>query len=253
MATNLRSDMPYQLSATMNDVIGSNQWPTLVIFCKRPKLHQGKQRIAQSLCSDDTLKIAKGLLACAIEDSLAWLGPAVIACSDPNDVSWAQALNNRAYVLAQLPLGESGNLGQRLNYVDQTLRNLGHQKMIIIGTDAPMLTAEHYQNAASALNDHDIVLSHAADGGVVIMANRKPWPKITNLPWSTGHLSHSLAMCCQDNKLNVHYIQPGYDIDVLEDIKKLITDIREDARPARQQLLKILTPLLISSGVTHHA
>lgn len=250
---NLREPMPYQLSTSNNDAIEPNQWPTLVLFCKRPKLHQGKQRIAQTITAEKTLIVAQALLECAIEDSHAWRGPVVIACSHDDDVEWAQSLNEKALIMTQLPQGISGNLGQRLNYVDHVLRVFGHQKIITIGTDAPMLTAQHFSEAARALNKHEVVLSHADDGGVVIMANAAPWPNIIDLPWSTEYLSQALSRRCRERELTVHYMTPGYDIDYVADIKKLISDLKGDQRPARKKLLNILNQLFIFSGVINHA
>lgn len=245
--------MPYQLPTSNHDGTANKQWPTLVLFCKRPKLHQGKQRIAETISAEKTLIVAEALLACAIEDSHAWQGPVVIACSHDEDVEWAQTLNESAQVMTQLPSGMSGNLGQRLNYVDHVLRVFGHEKIITIGTDAPMLTAQHFSEAARELNKHDIVLSHADDGGVVIMANAKPWPNIIDLPWSTESLSQALSKNCSDQELDVHYMTPGYDIDYVADIKKLIKDLKGDERPARKKLLNTLNQLFISSGVISHA
>lgn len=245
--------MPYQLPTSNYDGTVNKQWPTLVLFCKRPKLNQGKQRIAETIFAEKTLIVAKALLACAIEDSHAWRGPVVIACSHDEDVEWAQSLNENAQVMTQLPSGMSGNLGQRLNYVDHVLRVFGHEKIITIGTDAPMLTAQHFSEAARELNKHDIVLSHADDGGVVIMANAQPWPNIIDLPWSTESLSQALSKSCSEQELDVHYMTPGYDIDYVADIKKLIKDLKGDERPARKKLLSILNEMFISSGVISHA
>lgn len=227
--------------------------PTLVVFCKRPKIGQGKQRLAEAISPEHTSIIAQALLACAIEDSLAWQGPVVIACSDDNDIEWAQDLNKNAQVLTQLPSGLSGNLGQRLNYVDRVLRSLGHQNIITIGTDAPALTQSHYTAVIDSLNEHDIVLSHADDGGVVIMANSKPWPNIIDLPWSTDELSQALSGACVANELSVDYTKPCYDIDYIADIEKLMIDLKDDPRPARQALLVTINQLFVTSGVISHA
>lgn len=218
-------------------------WPTLVVFCKRPKLHQGKQRLVQSIAPEQALMVAKGLLACAIEDTEDWLGPVVIACSSEDDIQWAQSLNTKAHVVTQLPPGEVGNLGQRLNYVDEVLRSFGHRHIITIGTDAPVLNHDHYQGAIASLFKHDIVLSNADDGGVVIMANSKPWPNITDLPWSTEDLSQALAHACVKQDLTVDYAIPGYDIDHVADLKKLMLDLKNDHRPARKALQEIIHEL----------
>ena len=218
--------------------------PTLVIFCKRPKLHQGKQRLAVSIGVEDTLKIANALLDCAIEDAQQWQGRVVMACAHRSDMAWAKTLLSNAgidhgEVIAQ---GE-GNLGQRLNFIDKTLRNNNHQQLIFIGTDAPILHQSHYQETLAALKDNDIVLNHADDGGVVIMANNKAWPELTELPWSTEFLSESLAKLCQKSGFKLSYSKPGYDIDQQKDLQKLQFDLVNDGRAARQHLYKEINTL----------
>lgn len=215
----------------------SAKFPTLVLFCKRPLLNQGKQRLAQDSNAEIALAIARDLLACAIEDANFWQGPVVIACSNDNDIEWAQGLVKKCDVIAQLPKGDTGNLGERLNYVDSQLRAQGHKELVIIGTDSPILNAVYFQSIIETLKDSDVALSHADDGGVIIMANKKPWPIITDLPWSTDQLSFELSQLCQQQGLTVNYAIAGYDIDHASDLKKLIVDLNDDQRPARQALL----------------
>jgi uncharacterized protein len=90
-----------------------------------------------------------------------------------------------------------------------------------------------YQAAILALNEHDVVLSHADDGGVVIMPKSAPWPNILTLRRSTEHLSQALAQACRDEGLSVHFSTPGYDIDYVANIEKLTVDLTNDHRPAR--------------------
>ncbi|WP_077341159.1 TIGR04282 family arsenosugar biosynthesis glycosyltransferase [Pseudocolwellia agarivorans] len=231
--------------------------PSLVIFCKRPKLNQGKQRLAEDSSAESALTIAKALLDCALEDARNWQGAVVLACSNNDDMEWAKSLNLNAHVIYQLPLNQSGNLGERLNFIDTELRKQGHQQLVFIGTDAPMLTENHYQEIELALKDNDIALSHADDGGVVIMANKAPWPNLTDLPWSTEKLSLSLSQLCREKKLSVTYTLSGYDIDYMADIKKLLIDLQTDLRPARQALLLTLeqtfNDLTLLPKVTTHA
>ncbi|MBT6492798.1 MAG: DUF2064 domain-containing protein [Deltaproteobacteria bacterium] len=243
---------PNSLTQNLADKSAQHQ-ATLVIFCKRPKLNQGKQRLVKDSNAESALDVAQALLACAIEDANNWQGPVVIAYSDLADRQWAQLLTNKAQVIAQLPQGSSGNLGDRINYVDSQLRAQGHQQLIIIGTDAPTLNNGHFQSIIHVLDNSDIALSHAGDGGVVIMANKAPWPKLTQLPWSTDKLSHALFALCEQQQLTVQYSLPGYDIDYIADLKKLLIDLQSDVRPARQALLQITKQLVLLSEETTHA
>jgi len=231
---------------------------TLVIFCKRPKLNQGKQRLVNDSNAENALTIAKALLNCALEDARNWRGPVILACSNQEDMAWAHSVNqsdlaNGAFIMLQLPEGETGNLGKRLNYIDKTLRQSSHKQLIFIGTDAPMLTPEHYRSTLKVLQTNNIVLNHADDGGVVIMANNLPWPPIEHLPWSTDKLSLSLLTVCTEHRLTVAYALPGYDIDYIADIKRLYNDIQTDSRPARQALIQTINDLSLSPKASKYA
>ncbi|REL34642.1 TIGR04282 family arsenosugar biosynthesis glycosyltransferase [Thalassotalea euphylliae] len=219
--------------------------PSLVIMCKRPKLHQGKQRLAQTIGADAAFDIAQLLLACAIEDAQAWSGNVVLAVAHQEDLAWGQALIRQAKEpQAQVIYQGGGNLGQRLNHIDKHLRSQGHQKLVFIGTDAPMLRQAHYVGLADMLAKDDIVLNMAADGGVVIMSNAQPWPDLTNLPWSSSYLGASLAACCHSWGLSVGYHTPGYDIDEKCDLITLYRDLAGEQRPARQKLLQYIATIL---------
>ncbi|MCL1077741.1 DUF2064 domain-containing protein [Parashewanella spongiae] len=229
--------------------------PTLVIFCKRPKLHQGKQRLAEDTSPEITLRIAESLLACVIEDAEHWQGNVVVACSSKNDIKWAKSKFSNARVISQTPFETSEsifNLGERLNYVDDKLRSQGHQQLIMIGTDAPILNQTHFDEVVTALTFNDIALSHADDGGVVIMANNLYWPDLSALPWSTNILSDSLAQLCSVKELNVRYTLSGYDIDYVSDLKKVFIDLQTDNRTARKALVSLIDELFHFSGKVSH-
>jgi glycosyltransferase A (GT-A) superfamily protein (DUF2064 family) len=124
------------------------------------------------------------------------------------------------------------------------LRVKGHQQLLFIGTDAPILNSQHFVSAVTALHDNDIVLSHADDGGVIIMANKVPWPALKALPWSTDKLSITLSNACTQKGLTLAYSLPGYDVDYVSDLEKLIVDLETDNRPARQALLSTINHCL---------
>ncbi|WP_286236619.1 TIGR04282 family arsenosugar biosynthesis glycosyltransferase [Neptuniibacter halophilus] len=219
---------------------------TLLLVCKKPLLNQGKQRLAATLGAESAVLLARALLNCALEDLADWPGPVVISPSTAKDTAWAQALLPQRPDLLVQPQ-PSGNLGERINQVDQVLRKQGHQRIIIIGSDAPMLTAEHYAEAAQALTEYPVVFSAADDGGVILMGARQPWPELGPLPWSTERLGQALCQTCADHGLKAGFIRPGYDIDLQDDLLKLAVDLASDPRPARQALLKQIAQVLPKS------
>ncbi|RTE67689.1 DUF2064 domain-containing protein [Amphritea opalescens] len=218
-----------------------NQQTTLVIFCKRPLHGQGKQRIAATLGKDAAYQVACALLNCALEDSRSWPGPVVLSPSCEEDRQWAEDLLLRDFkVVPQC----DGNLGAKLNYVDQILRQQGASRLLFIGTDAPEHTVQRYAELDQLLQQHGIVLTPADDGGVTAMGGRVPWPALDSLPWSTPELGAQLSAVCDDAGFQVAFSSIGYDVDTEADLARLRDSLLYDARPARVQLLSLINVLL---------
>lgn len=212
----------------------------LLVFCKQPRLNQGKQRIAVTLGAEKTLDIASALLNCALEDASDWEGEVVLSPAAEDEKNWAEGLLPKARVHVQ----PQGNLGRRIMDVDLHLREEEHQKIIIIGTDAPILNRDMYQQALDALDQTVVVFSSASDGGVTLMGSNMPWPDIEGLPWSTEHLGAELHQACLLANRTISYIPPSYDIDHEVDLGKLMTDLEYDSRPSRKELKRVIHRVL---------
>lgn len=218
----------------------NNHDPCLVLLCKRPALGHSKQRLAEGVGKERALDIAQLLLDCAVEDLLVFPGLRALAPDQAQHLQWGQALCESALCIPQ----SEGNLGERLNALDMQLRNLGHQYLIYIGSDCPLLGPDDYQRVSEQLQHSDTVLLMAQDGGVVLMASRKPWPTLNALPWSTQHLGQALAECCRRSGHSVSLAGELFDIDLQEDLKPLLEALADDARPARLKLKNALADSL---------
>lgn len=224
---------------------------TLVLVCKRPAPGVGKQRLAARLGQEKAFQVQEALLACALEDAADWPGPVVIAPADAEDLGWARSLSITHSATVRVVPQTPGNLGQRLNALDQTLRLQGMQHLFFIGSDAPGLLAPDYAAARDALQHADVLLIPAADGGVVLMANREPWPDMSALPWSSDRLGRALQELCSQSGQAVANLEQGYDIDEWDDLFKLIVSLRQDRRPARQKLLNLVNHVISDSKMNH--
>jgi rSAM/selenodomain-associated transferase 1 len=214
--------------------------PVLVVFCRRPRLGQGKQRLARELGATDALAIAQALLECALEDALAWPGGLVIAPEQPADARWAQGLLARAATVQPQP---PGNLGERLNAVDAAVRRLGHERVLFIGSDAPSLTLSDLLAAQAALDGSDVVLVPARDGGVTLMGSRRAWPDLAPLPWSEPTLGQTLEECCRSHGRSVTRLTGSYDVDEVSDLGTARHALADDDRPARRRLHELLVKI----------
>jgi glycosyltransferase A (GT-A) superfamily protein (DUF2064 family) len=213
-----------------------------VVFCRRPRLGEGKRRLARALGAPQALAIAQALLECALEDALGWPGALVIAPENPAEASWARGLlgpdagPDRVSVQAQPP----GNLGERLNAIDAAVRALGHERVLFIGSDAPSLTVSDLSAAHTALDASDVVLVPARDGGVTLMGSRLAWPDLAPLPWSEPTLGEALEECCRSHARSVMRLPDSYDVDELSDLLTARHALAADPRPARRRLHELL-------------
>ncbi|HZX25080.1 MAG TPA: DUF2064 domain-containing protein [Woeseiaceae bacterium] len=203
----------------------------LVLFCKPPE--RSKQRLVPALGERRTAELAGRLLDCALEDLAGWPGSAVLAPADVGDGVWAAGLGlESAGILCQ----RGGNLGERLNDIDLRLRDEGYRKRLYIGIDCPLLGVPSLTAAASALDEADVVLGAAEDGGVVFMGTGPGWPPLADLPWSTERLAEALAGACEAAGLRVRWLGRWPDVDRAADLGALAAALGDDARPARRRL-----------------
>jgi rSAM/selenodomain-associated transferase 2 len=217
----------------------------LVIFCRRPRLGIGKQRIAADMGAPKALEISELLLAAALEDAADWQGTVVIAPADGRDSDWAAGLLPGARVIAQ----QGANLGERIRNIDQQIREWGGHDIVFVGSDAPALTPHALQSAASTLTHNDIVLIPARDGGVTLMGSRRPWPELSELPWETPELAEALQSATTGAGYSTVMLEESYDIDTRDDLAAAIADLGFDKRRSRRRICAwIERELLPKSG-----
>ncbi len=220
----------------------------LVVFCKRPALGQGKQRLAETIGEQQALSVAECLLECALEDVRAWQaklnGRVVLSPASQQDVFWAQLLQQQVMPdnVSILPQPQ-GNLGDRLQYVDTELRRAGHQRLIFMGTDAPALNVDDLLAANEQLASNDVVLQPASDGGVTLMAASRVWPELSDLPWSESHLQQALCASCLADGCSVWLLPGSEDVDQWHDLVRLQSSLTGDSRPARQALMQCIAAI----------
>lgn len=219
--------------------------PALVLLCKRPALGHSKQRLAAQIGLEPALQVAEKLLHCALEDLQQWPHLKVIAADHPEHLDWAQSCSPNAMAVAQ----STGDLGQRIERLDRHLREQGYSHLLFIGSDCPALEQQHYRRARQLLDEYDTVLIAARDGGVVLMASKRPWPNLEDLPWSTATLRQALVQRCRQAGHSVIEADILADVDQREDLPGLVRVMEQDGRPARRALLTTLQRL----GLEQHA
>lgn len=194
---------------------------------------RSKRRLAEHIGAQRATQAAQCLLDCACEDLTAWPGPVCVAPSATDE-------RIDAPPAATVVVQRGGNLGERINHVNDELVRRGFEQQLFIGIDCPSLDVAYLERAAAALGDHEAVLGPAADGGVVLMGVRGRWPPLAALPWSTSALFESLRAACAAGGSSTATLPRLHDIDTLGDLLALRTELLGDARPARRALVRWL-------------
>jgi uncharacterized protein len=208
----------------------SGRYPTCCVVLMMKSAARSKRRLAQLIGEQRATHAAQRLLDCACEDLAAWPGTKCVAPSAADEQVDAPPAD-------VLVVQRDGNLGERINHVNDELLGRGFTRQLFIGIDCPSLDVAYLVRAAAALVDHDTVLGPAADGGVVLMGVRGRWPPLAELPWSTGALFERLRAACALAGSSTATLPLLADVDTADDLVALRTELISDPRPARRALV----------------
>jgi rSAM/selenodomain-associated transferase 1 len=185
----------------------------LIVFTRKPELGKCKTRLAASIGDEAALKVYKFLLKHTetvtrhvTADKFVYYAGAVVQKDDWDPEVFRKKLQTE------------GDLGTKMYHAFLELFELGYQKVIIVGSDLYDLTTTEIDQAFSALNEHDIVLGPASDGGYYLLGMKTMHTEVfRNKEWGTASvLKETLADL---RKNSVYTLKEKNDVDVLEDIK----------------------------------
>jgi hypothetical protein len=182
----------------------------ICIFAKPPVPGEVKTRLAAALGAEAAASLARAFLEDTIESvrSLTWALP---------------ALASTVPVRADVPvlLQGEGDLGERIERVLRAA--LRRAKVAIaIGADAPALPSHLLESARSALEEADVAIGPAEDGGFYLLALRScPEGLLRDLPWSSVDTLHATVERLRVLGLRTRVLEPWFDVDRVEDLERL--------------------------------
>lgn len=113
----------------------------------------------------------------------------------------------------------AGDLGERLVQALHTAFAAGAKATVIIGSDCPELTAEILAKAFDALEQADLVLGPATDGGYYLMGLRAFVPELfESIAWSTERVLAQTLEIANRLGLSIACLPTLTDIDRPEDL-----------------------------------
>ncbi len=214
----------------------------LIIFTRPPVPGQVKTRLIPALGPKGAAELhrhlAQGVLAWGLK--LALLRPLGIEVrhdgGNPEEMrAW---LGPGPFLRPQGP----GDLGQRMERALGEALQEGASRVILVGTDLPGLTDQHLNRALEALNERDLVLGPATDGGYYLVGLTRPAPEIfSGISWGGPRVLAQTLAAAQTAGLEPALIPGLSDLDRPEDLAGLG---HAPAPPALERVTGLITVII---------
>ena len=185
----------------------------LIVFTRNPELGKVKTRLAKTVGNAIALKIYTFLLEKTRDIAVQVSADKAVYYSvkvRENDIWDANNFQKHQQV------GE--DLGIRMLHAFKNGFKAGYEKVMIIGSDLYDLTAETIENAFMALENNEVVIGPAEDGGYYLLGMNSLEEKVfKNKDWGTETVRKDTLEDLKDKK--VFLLGELNDVDVFEDIE----------------------------------
>ena len=188
----------------------------LIVFLKNAELGRVKTRLAVEVGDDKALDIYQKLSAYTLN----------VVSNLPYD--------KRIYFSSQIKseellpddsfkhfLQRGKDLGDRMYSALKSSFVESAQKVVIIGSDCPVISESIIAEAFDALNDTDVVIGPAEDGGYYLIGMSQPYKFLfEDIIWGTENVFIDTYTKLNDHNIKFRILERLYDVDTVDDAKK---------------------------------
>ena len=113
------------------------------------------------------------------------------------------------------------DLAERMEWGVAEAASGGARKILLRGSDCPILDDKAVSDAVAALDDCDVVLLPDSDGGYGMIGLRQPVPELFRQEMSTGEVADETIARASALGLCARRLEPSFDIDTVQDLLRL--------------------------------
>src|SRR5262249_2112034 len=189
------------------------------LFAKQPLPGHVKTRVASATSPEWAAALSEAFLLDALDSFQGFPGRRVLVYDPPEVAEYFQSVAaGRFDVLPQA----HGDLGQRLQACFESEFALGSSAVIIVGTDSPTLPMSIVLQAAEYIENADVALGPAMDGGYYLIGCTRLLPALFHsIPWSTNRVFSETVARVAEAGVRLSLLPPWYDVDTLDDMRML--------------------------------
>lgn len=199
----------------------------LIIFARAVRPGKVKTRLSPAFSEQEAAEIHAALVGDVIEEAVAALsGRATVT------LAWSEPGQKASDVIPSAPAGideevqPGGDLGERMALTIQGKLREGFQRVVILGSDAPTLPADHLTAAFEALDRSEVVLGPATDGGYYLVGMSRLHLEIFHhIQWGTPEVMAVTRRRLKDAGARFKELGPWRDVDTPEDLAHLWKEI----------------------------
>lgn len=189
----------------------------LLIFVKQPIAGKVKTRLAATVGDEKALQIYRQLL----ERTRAITQP--LTCQKTifytPEIVEEDTFNPQFY---KKTLQSDGDLGERMQTAFVNSFSQGFSKVCIMGSDCFELNTAILEKAFELLDQHEVVIGPATDGGYYLLGMRKLHPLLfQNKNWSTSSVFPDTVADLKNNNLSFALLPKLTDVDEEKDLVTL--------------------------------
>jgi uncharacterized protein len=188
----------------------------VAVVAKEPVAGLAKTRLAATVGAAAASRAAAAMLGDTLEvvatvDAAPWL------CFTP--AAARRRMRRLAPGFSLLPQ-VAGDLGDRLAACLAALLERGTGRVAIVGADTPHAPRAAYTAALELLDQVDVVLGPATDGGYYLVAAKAPRPELfVGVPMGTDAVLEMTLRRAAAGNLRVGLLPPLRDLDRIEDLQ----------------------------------
>jgi len=198
----------------------------LIVFVKSPVPGNVKTRLIPHLSAEESA----GLYRCFVLDILGALLPhdtdgRLIVAYQPStkmpDLAWTGFRRPPEFFRQ-----EGQSLGERLVHAFGTAFGRGCRQVVLIGSDSPTLPPSYIEQAFSALQEADVVVGPATDGGYYLIGLSRPCLKLfDDVAWSTDQVFERTVQIAESQGFRLRILPTHYDVDTTDDLGVLSREL----------------------------
>jgi rSAM/selenodomain-associated transferase 1 len=206
----------------------------LAVIAKEPVPGAVKTRLAARLGVGGAARAAAAMLADTVA-GMAEVDAEPWVCFAPPEARTRMARLAPGFgLLAQV----EGDLGDRLAGCLAALVGGGADQVVIVGADTPQVPRATYEAAFALLDEVDVVLGPARDGGYYLVGAKAALPELfVGVPMGTDAVLRETMQRAVRRRLRVGTVPTLRDLDRLEDLQAALAAGELDASPRTRSVV----------------